>query len=196
MKTLILLVVFITATCSCGCSPHPASESTSADSNESAASPLANAPSSTEQDVLEFDPKLTLAWPGPPEESRRRANAGLKNETTIYSATFSQTGPVTIFGANVVLLSEEDLQTSDPKTWLPYHHGGPEDEELSRQQIEQGPHKHLGFELRIKSNNAYCRRINVLAGRRLYCVEVTSLNRERLDADDVTNFLQSFSVKD
>jgi hypothetical protein len=196
MKTLILLVVFITATCFCGCSPHPESESTSADSNESAASPLTNAPSPTEQDVLEFDPKLTLAWPGPPEESWRRANAGLKNETTIYSATFSQTGPVAIFGANVVLLSEEDLQTADPRQWLPYHRSGPEDEELGRQQIEYGPHKHPGFELRIKSSNAYCRRVNVLADRRLYCIEVSSLNRERLDADDVTNFLQSFSIED
>ncbi len=37
----------------------------------------------TQQPAPDFDPRLTLEWPGTPEESRQRINAGQADETTI-----------------------------------------------------------------------------------------------------------------
>ena len=47
-----------------------------------------------------------------------------------------------------------------------------------------------------KSGDSFVRRVTVLVGRRLYTVEVGSFKQERLNAEDVTKFFESFAVKD
>jgi hypothetical protein len=150
----------------------------------------------TEEDAPDFDPKLTLEWPGTPEENRRRINAGLPDETTIYSATFSQTGPVTIFGASVYQFTEQDLQGSDPKEMLASHGTSGNEIELTRKQIEHGPNKYLGFDVTAKDDGGFFRRVNIRAGTRIYSVQVVSLKQERLNAEDVAKFFESFAVKE
>jgi hypothetical protein len=154
------------------------------------------ASSFTEQPAPDFDPKLTLDWPGPPEERRRRIDAGTDRETTIYRATFTQFDPVTMFSATVYEFTEKDLQGDDPQEMLASHLGGGNTVELTRRQIEHGPHKYLGFDMTARDENLFIRRINVLAGRRIYTVEVASLRQERLNADDVAKFFASFAIQD
>lgn len=198
-RSLMVLPLAIALTSPVGCSkstpPAPASAPhASAEGPPSAASDKTNPP--TETEAPNFDPKLTLVWPGTPQESRRRINAGSADEATIYSATFSQMGPITTFSARVDLLSEKDLRDSDPKTLVARHMTDAEDEELTGQQIEHGPNKYPGYEMTAKSANLFVRRVNVMAGRRLYSVEVGTVKLERLDADDVAKFFESFAVQD
>ncbi len=136
---------------------------------------------------------MTLAWPGTPEESRRRIDPGTDRETTIYRASFTQNFPLTSFGAAVYEFTEKDLQGGDPTEWLPRHLGGGNVVELSRRQIEHGPNKDLGFEVTAKDENLFVRRVNVLVGRRVYSVEVLSIRQERLNAEDVEEFFESFA---
>ena len=86
-------------------------------------SPPGDVSSFNEQPAPDFDPRLTLAWPGTPEESRRRIDPGTDRETTIYRASFNQDLPLTSFGATVYEFTEKDLQGGDPKEWLPRHLG-------------------------------------------------------------------------
>src|SRR5690349_8350979 len=105
-----------------GCSN--ATESTSASTTAPPEGPPAVAPedaTSTEQDAFDFDPLLILAWPAAPEETRRRIDAGTIHETTIYSASLSQAGPVTIFSATVHQFSKHDLQSLDSLEMLASH---------------------------------------------------------------------------
>lgn len=152
----------------------------------------------TEETAPDFDPKLTLVWPGTPEESRRRINAGKADETTIYGATLMQTQsvPVTIFSANVYELSESDLQGSDPKELLASHLTSGDEVELTRKEIEHGPNKHPGLDVTSKEADSFLRRVNVMVGRRIYSVQVISLMQERLAAADVLRFFESFAIKD
>lgn len=150
----------------------------------------------TEQDAPEFDPRLTLEWPGTPEESRRRINAGMADETTTYRATFRQTGPVTIFEATVHQFSEKDLQGTAAKEMLVGHGTGSDVIELTRKQIEHGPNKYPGFDVTAKDDGSFDRRVNILAGRRLYSVRVVSVRQERLNAQDVTKFFESFAINE
>lgn len=149
-----------------------------------------------EQPAPDFDPKLTLEWPGVPEESRKCIDAGLDYETTIYNATYSQSDPATVFGASVYLISEKDLRESDPQEMLAGHMTSDSDEELTRQKIEHGPNKNPGYDVTAKSGTGFLRRVTVMVGRRLYSVEVLSLNQERLNAEDVVKFFKSFAIKD
>ena len=112
----------------------------------------AGLPGSVAEDAPDFDPKLTLTWPGTPEESRRRINAGMADETTIYHATLLQSGPgpVTIFEASVYQFTEKDLLGSDPKEMLVGHLASGDEIELTRRQIEHGPNKLLGFDVIVK----------------------------------------------
>jgi hypothetical protein len=48
--------------------------------------------------------------------------------------------------------------------------------------------------LTLKENNFFVRRINVLVGRRIYCVQVSSIEQQRLRSDDVVKFFESFAV--
>jgi hypothetical protein len=155
--------------------------------------PRSDISSFNEQPAPDFDPQLTLAWPGTPEESRRGIDPGTDRETTIYSARFTQNLPLTSFGATVYEFTEQDLQGGDPKEWLPRHLGGGNVVELSRRQVEHGPNKHLGFEVTAKDEILFIRRVNVLAGRRVYSVEVLSISQERLNAEDVEEFFESFT---
>lgn len=197
MRVLKILILLVAITNFCGCSKDapPAVTNASAVLNETPADSSDNTPF-TEEAAPEFDPKLTLAWPGTPEESRRRINAGQPDETTIYSATFSLTGPVTIFGASVYQFTEKDLQGSDPKEMLVSHGTIGGEIELTRQQIEHGPNKLLGFDVTAKDDGSFRRRVNILAGTRIYSVEVVSLKQERLNAEDVAKFFESFAIKD
>ena len=141
---------------------------------------------------------LTLEWPGTPAESRRRINAGMADETTIYSATFFQTetGPLTIFGASVDQFTEKDLPGSDPKELLVGHGTSGDEIELTRKQFEHGPNKLLGFDVIVKDDRGFRRRVNILAGTRIYSVHVVSGQQERLNAEDVAKFFESFAIKD
>ena len=121
--------------------------------------PPAQAPDHTpsaEEDAPDFDPKLTLEWPGTPEESRRRINAGMADETTIYNATFSQTGPVPIFAATVHQFSEKDLQGADPKEMLASHGTSGDEIELTRKPIKHGPNKLLGLRRDSEGRRQLC----------------------------------------
>ncbi len=149
-----------------------------------------------EQDASDFDPKLTLSWPGIPTESRRRLDAGTAHETTIYSATYSQTDPATVFEASVYQISEQDLRASNPQELLAGHMTSDDDKELSRKPILHGPQKYPAFDVTLNSGESYFRRITVMAGRRLYSVNVGSVKKERLSALDVTKFLDSFRVQE
>ncbi len=199
MRPWKVLTFLIALRSLCGCSQDapPAATNAPAVANDSPAIDAGNTPY-TEEDAPDFDPKLTLKWPGTPEESRRRINAGMADETTIYSASFfSITESVTIFGVNVYQFTEKDLQGSDPKEMLVSHgtrSGG--EIELTRQQIEHGPNKLLGFDVTVKEQGGFRRRVNVLAGTRIYSVQVISLKQERLNAEDVVKFFESFVVKD
>jgi hypothetical protein len=197
MRITILLASVILMASLCGCSPKAPSAGTNVPAvlNESPADSSANTPF-TEEDAPDFDPKLTLEWPGTPEESRRRINAGMADETTIYSATFSQTGPVTIFAATVHQFSEKDLQGSDPKEMLASHGTSGGEIELTRQQLEHGPNKLMGFDMTAKEEGGFRRRVNILDGTRIYSIQVVSLKQERLNAKDVTKFFESFAVKE
>ncbi len=192
------VLTFLTALTSlCGCSQDAPSAATNvpAVANDSA-DPSAGKTPFTEEDTPDFDPKLILTWPGKPEESRKRIDAGLDYETTIYNATFSQSDPVTVFGASVYLISEKDLRESDPQEMLAGHMTSDSDEELTRQKIEHGPNKYPGYDVTAKSGTGFLRRVTVMVGRRLYSVEVLSLNQERLNAEDVAKFFESFAIKD
>jgi hypothetical protein len=200
MRAMTILTLLTAMAGFCGCSkaaPLAATNASGVSNEPSAPSPDKVLPS-TVQDAPEFDPKLTLEWPGTPEESRRRINAGLADETTIYSATlFQLNGPVIIFSASVYQFTEKDLQDAgDPKEMLVSHMTSDEDEELTRQQIEHGPNKFLGFDVTAKDEGGFRRRVNILAGTRIYSVQVVSGKQERLNAEDVTKFFESFAVKD
>ena len=198
-RSLMALPLLIALSSMSGCSKStpPARSSTPPASTEGSPSAAPNNTSpTTETEAPNFDPKLTLVWPGTPQESRRRIAAGSADETTIYSATFTQMGPITTFSASVYLLSDRDLQESDPRELLARHMTGPEDEELTGQQIEHGPNKYPGYEVTAKSGNLFVRRVNVMAGRRLYSVAVASLKQERLNAEDVARFFGTFAVQD
>ena len=84
MRSLTLLAVLTVMTSLCGCSTDapPAVPNAPAVPNVPPADSSENTPF-TEEDAPDFDPKLTLEWPGTPEESRRRINAGMADETTI-----------------------------------------------------------------------------------------------------------------
>ena len=198
MKTLPTLIVLMTVAAFGGCSrrSHPVPKSTSAGSNDSTESPSANATSPVDHEAPEFDPKLKLAWPGTPEESCRRVDAGTDREKTIYSADFKEHQPLTSYIATIYLITNEELRADDPKEWLPRHLSGDEVVELSRRQIEFGPHKYLGFEVYAQDTNLFVRRVNVLAGHRIYSVEVASTKRERLNAVDVKEFFESFAIRE
>jgi hypothetical protein len=169
---------------------RPATRATSAPKHV----PINAASSASEQPATDFDPKLSVTWPGKPEESRRRIDPGTDRETTVYCASFTQDQPLTRFGATVSEFTAEYLAGSDPKEWLPRHLGGGDVVELTRKQIESGPHKHLGFEITARDENLFIRRVNVLAGRRVYTADVSSIQQERLNAADVAEFFQSFAI--
>ncbi|MDZ4686110.1 MAG: hypothetical protein SH850_13665 [Planctomycetaceae bacterium] len=199
MRSLKCLAVLTVMTSLWGCSTNapPAVTSAPAVLNVPPTDSSKNTPF-TEEDTPDFDPKLTLEWPGTPFESRRRINAGMADETTIYSATFFQTetGTLTIFGASVYQLTEKDLQGSDPKEMLASHGTRSGDEiELTRQQIEHGPKRLLGFDMTAKEDGGFRRRVNILAGTRIYSVHVVSGQKEQLDAEDVTKFFESFAIQ-
>ncbi len=194
------VLTFLTALTSlCGCSQDapPAATNAPAVANDPPAIDAGNPPF-TEEAAPDFDPKLTLEWPGTPEESRRRINAGMADETTIYHATLSQTEtvPIIIFEASVYQFTEKDLQGSDPKELLVGHLTSGDAIELTRKQIEHGPNKLQGFDVTAKEEGGFRRRVNVLTGTRIYSVEVLSSQKERLNADDVAKFFESFAIKE
>lgn len=197
MRSLAILTLLAAITNLCGCSKDTPPIVTDAPTvlNESPADSSENTPF-TEEDAPDFDPKLTLAWPGTPEESRKRIDAGLAYETTIYSATLTLSEPVTVFGASVYLISEKDLHESDPQELLAGHMTSDTDEELTRQKIEHGPNKYPGYDVTAKSGTGFLRRVTVMFGRMLYSIEVLSLKQERLIAADVVKFFESFAVKE
>lgn len=156
----------------------------------------ADASEHTEVEAPDFDPELTLVWPGAPQVSRRCIDAGSIHETTVYRATYSETGPIIIFDVSVSLMSEKDLQDSDPQELVATQGIWDECDELDRKQIEFGPNKYLGCEMTGKVGDSFFRRLNVLAGRRLYVIEVASFKQERLAANDVVKFFESFGVKE
>lgn len=198
MRSLKFLAVLTVMTSLCGCSTDAPPVVTNAPAvlNVPPADSSENTPF-TEEDAPDFDPKLTLEWPGTPEESRRRINAGMADETTIYGATlFLIAESVTIFGASVYQFSEKDLQSFDPKEMLVGHRTSGGEIELTRQQIEHGPNRLLGFDVMSKYDGGFRRRVNILVGTRIYTVEVHSLKPERLNAEDVTNFFESFAINE
>ncbi len=196
LKRLTLLTV-MTILCGCSETTHPvATNDLPATTNMPPALSAVTPHTFTQQPAPDFDPKLTVKWPGAPEESRRRINAGQADETTIYSAFVTQVGPVTIFSASVYELSAEDLQGSDPKEMLASHGTTGDEVELTRKQIEHGPSKLLGFDVMSKDDGGFRRSVNILAGTRIYTVEVVSGKQERLNAEDVAKFFESFAVKE
>ena len=198
MRSLTLLAVLTVMTSLCGCSTDapPAVPNAPAVPNVPPADSSENTPF-TEKDAPDFDPKLTLEWPGAPEVSRRRINAGMADETTIYGATLMMLDfPVIIFSASVYQFTEKDLQGSDPKEMLASHGTSGDETELTRRQIEHGPNKLLGFDVTAKDDGGFFRRVNILAGTRIFSVYVVSLKQERLNAEDVTKFFESFAIKD
>lgn len=197
MHSWTFLILLTAISGSLGCAQHTPStgEKASAVPHETPADSSENTPF-TEEDAPNFDPKLTLDWPGTPQESRRRIDAGSAHETTIYRATFSQTNPIIMFEANVSLMSDKDLQESDPKELLASQGTWDEHQELTRTPIEFGPNKHLGCKVAGKVGDTFVRRLNVLAGKRLYALEAVSFKPERLNAEDVVKFFESFAVKE
>ena len=197
MRTLKTLTLLTSMTFLWGCSrdvPSTANEVPS-ERNDSPAIAPGDTPF-TEEEAPHFDPKLTLAWPGVPQESRRRIDAGTADETTIYSGFYTQTGPVTAFSASVYEFAEEHMRASDPLEMLAGHGTSDSDEELSRKKIEHGRQKHPGFDVTAKSGDSFIRRrVTVLVGRRIYTVEVLS-TKERLAAEDVGKFFESFAVNE
>ena len=198
MRSLKLLSLSTVMVAYIGCSeatPPIATNDSPAATNTPPADSAETAHSFTEHDAPDFDPKLTLVWPGTPEESRRRIDAGTADETTIYSATFWASEPVTIFSATVRQVPEQDLQVSDQAEMLAeYALNG--HEEVTRKQIEHGSNKFMGIEVAAHSNGAPARSLAVRAGTRIYRISVLSLKQERLSADDVTKFFDSFAIKD
>jgi hypothetical protein len=155
-----------------------------------------DASSLNEQPSPEFDPRLIVAWPGIPEESHRRIDAGTDREATIYSATFTQVDPVTVFNVRVYELTERELEHYDPERRLASHFGGDEVVEQTRKRVALGRNKYLALEVTARDANLFIRRVNVLAGRSIISVEVNSLKQERLSDDDVIAFFDSFEIKD
>ena len=197
LRTLLIVsALTLSMTILCGCSKDAPSTNASTVPNRPPALTPDNASPFTEEAAPNFDSKLTVEWPGTPEESRRRINAGQADETTIYSASVTQLGPVTIFSASVYEFSAEDLQGSDPKELLASHNTSGDEVELTRQEIKHGPNKHPGLDVTEKSDGSFRRRVNVMVGRRIYSVQVISLKQERLADDDVVKFFESFVVKD
>ena len=199
MRSLSILILLAALTSLFGCSQDapPAATNAPAVASDPPALSAGNTPF-TEEDAPDFDPKLTLEWPGTPEESRRRINAGQADETTIYGASFwqLQPGQLNIFGATVYEFSENDLQGSDPKELLAGHGTSGSEVELTRKEIEHGPNKHLGLDRTSKDDGGFYRRVNVMVGRRIYSVKFSSAKQERLNADDVLKFFESFAIKE
>lgn len=192
---LVTLLAAMTSLCGCSQEAPPAVENIPAVPNEPATLDPDNVTPFTEQDAPDFDPKLTLEWPGTPEESRRRSHAGLADETSGYGAsiTFSQTVPVTRFAAAVTQFTEKTLQGLAPKQMLVDEALG-EDKELTRKEIEHGPKKYPGLDVTAKSGDSFVRRVVVLARTRIYKIEVLSTKQERLNAEDVAKFFESFAI--
>lgn len=191
MRVKLVLALLTAITSFFGCSP----EAPSVANNSQGLSPGDEIPG-TERDAPEFDPKLSITWPGAPKESRRRIDAGTIHETSIYSASFSRSDPATIFAASVHQDSEQDVLATDPKQLLVENALSDDEVELSREEFEHGPHKHPGLDVTAKSGDGYVRRLVVLAGTRTYNVSVTSTKEERLKAEDVTTFFESFKIED
>lgn len=75
-------------------------------------------------------------------------------------------------------------------------HGSSDDEvELTRKPIEHGQNKLLGVERTAKDEGGFLRRVNVLAGTRIYSIQVLSLNQERLNSEEVARFFESFTIQ-
>ena len=198
MRALMISIVLVATTSLCGCSKDapPAATNTPAVPNGAPGCDPDNAFQFTEEAAPDFDPKLTLVWPGTPEESRRRINAGQADETTIYIASFwqIQTGQLNMFGATVYEFSEKDLQGFDSKELLAGHGTSGSEVELTRKEIEHGPNKHLGLDLTSKDDGGFYRRVNVMVGRRIYSVKFSSRKQEGLTAADVLKFFESFAI--
>ena len=94
------------------------------------------------------------------------------------------------------LMSEKDLQESDPKELLASEGTWDEHQELTCKQIEFGPNKSLECEVTGKVGDTFVRCLNVLAGTRLYALEVVGFKQERLAAKGVVTFFGSFAVKE
>lgn len=147
------------------------------------------------QAAPDFDPKFTVEWPGPPIESRSRIAAGTPDETTLYTGKHTAFEPITIFNVTVHEFTEQSLQGTDSKEML---------QSNALQNIKSPGHTlteiqrqgHHGMEATGRDDAAHFRRVVVLAERRLYRVEVVSLHPDRLKADDVTKFVDSFQIKD
>ena len=67
---------------------------------------------------------------------------------------------------------------------------------LKGRAIEHGPNKLLGFDVTAKDDGGFFRRVNILAGTKIYSVQVVSLKQERLNAEDVVKFFESFAIKE
>jgi hypothetical protein len=148
-----------------------------------------------EQEAPDFDPKLSVEWPGAPTESRSRFSAGTADETTLYTGKHTAFEPATIFSATVHEFTEQSLRKIDSKEML---------RDNALQNIKSPDHTlteiqhqgHPGVEATGRDEAAHFRRVVVLAGRRLYRLEVVSLQPDRLKAEDVTKFFESFRIKD
>jgi hypothetical protein len=148
-----------------------------------------------EQEAPDFDPRLILAWPGSPTESRRRLAEGTPEETTFYTGMLTLTGPVTTFSATVHEFTEQSLQGTDSQQMLKDNALG-SDAGPNHTMTEIQRQGHPGFEFTGRSGAAYVRRIVVLSGRRLYRLEVLSTGQDRFQADDVIKFFDSFMIKE
>ena len=191
-STIVTLLNVMTCLCGCSTDESPSASNAPAASNEAPAQLPAHT-LSTEEDAPDFDPRLSLKWPGTPEETRRRINAGQPDESTTFRASLIQSDPATIFSATVSHFTEKDRQGIDLNEMLA-DSALQSDEELSRKEIKHGPNKYPGLDVTAKSGTSFVRRIVVLAETRFYQIEVMSTKKERLEAEDITTFFESFAV--
>ncbi len=164
MRPVVVLILLTTTTTSSGCSTDvPA---TPTDTPAVLPEPLIFTTNEvaldTGQGGADFDPKVTVAWPGTPITNCVRLNAGSADEMTIYNADITQTEPVTKFSLQIYQFTGNALEGAAPKETLSERALDDDDEALSHRKIEHGPRKYPAIDVTAKSGDCFARRVFVV----------------------------------
>jgi hypothetical protein len=151
--------------------------------------------SATGERQLNFDPKLRLKWPGPPQEDSQLlpTEAG---EQKHYSATFADKRPggVIIYTAFVMEYPADSVKREDPEELLSAYVFAFRADEVSRKKVEHGPRKYPGFDIISQRGGRFDRKLVVMADRRMCHIGVSSTKEEWLKAPEVQAFFDSLSL--
>jgi hypothetical protein len=144
---------------------------------------------------LSFAPGLRLNWPGPPSENSQIISDGAGDQKH-YTATFTDRSPrgVVTYFAYVCEYPAKALAGTTPQELVAAHVFSSKGDETSRKEIVHGPGKHPGLDITTRSGNRFGRKLVVMAGTRLYAVEIMSPSEELLRGPEAEAFFNSLAI--